>query len=154
MRTSLVALAAAAAVLAGCGRESGDADATDSGPPAAGNARIAATTAARPPGFVPLYPGATIDTSVSGGAGAGGDDLHAVVGALLAGAEHQSVAGLAGEGRGEPLGRGLRSIEGDDVGGLVAGLEGQGADDGMQIIATRAGGSTSVQVIWTDAKKG
>ena len=147
MRASLVAFAAAALVLAGCGKAPADAAASDAGPPGAGDGRIAAAPAP-PPDFVPIYPGATIDTSVSGGAGGGS-------GGAFTFQTHDKPADVIAFYKSRTAAEGFASTFSSQSGdGLMFSAGKQGADDGVQVIATPADGATAVQVIWTGPRKG
>ena len=147
MRISLVAAAAAVAVLGGCGRAPPDDSVSDAAPPE-GGAQIASGPAARPPDFVPLYPGAAIDTSVAGGA-AGGS------GGALTFQTHDKPGDVIAFYKSRTAAAGFASTFSSQSGdGLMFSAGKEGTDDGVQVIATPADGATAVQVIWTGPKKG
>ena len=144
IRASYSAVVMATVVLAGCGRTGGDATM------ASADHQLASSATAPPamPADVPIFPGAVVESSVTGGEAAGGGNLvtfhaNAPPAALIA--FYKEKAAEAG------LGSTFSNQAGDNM-MFTAGKD--GSEEGLQVIATPADGGSSVQLTWSRAKKG
>lgn len=153
-RTKMTAAAAAAMLLFACGRSPGQADAqadyTIKGTDGA-TAHITAggpAAAAAMPAFAPLYPGATIESSMTGAgaAGAGGMVIF-----RTGAAPAQVVEFYKGRAAAAGFGNVFSSENGDGL-MLTAGKE--GAEDSFNVTARPDDKTTTVVLTWTDPKKG
>ncbi len=157
---SLIAAMAVVTVLCACGRREGQTVVT-TGPggsvkytakgPDGETAQITTGGAGAPvklPSYLPLYPGAVVESSMiaSGGANTGN-----MVMFHTAAKPADVVAFYKQKAEGAGFGSTFSNQAGDNL-MFTAGKE--GSEEGLQVIATPADGGASVQLTWTQGKRG